>query len=49
MSINTALEKTQAGDIVIIAGKGHENYQILNDKIIHFDDAEVVKEYFQSA
>jgi len=29
-----------AGDSVIIAGKGHENYQIFADKTIHFDDAE---------
>ena len=29
------------GDVVIIAGKGHENYQILKDKTIHFDDKEV--------
>lgn len=48
MAIFAALTKSQAGDIVIIAGKGHENYQILGEKIIHFDDVEVVKEYFQN-
>ena len=32
------------GDIVIIAGKGHENYQILKDKTIHFDDKEVARD-----
>jgi UDP-N-acetylmuramyl tripeptide synthase len=33
------------GDAVLIAGKGHENYQVLRDKTIHFDDKEVAKEY----
>ncbi len=35
-----------ADDVVLIAGKGHENYQILKDKTIHFDDREVVQEYW---
>jgi UDP-N-acetylmuramoyl-L-alanyl-D-glutamate--2,6-diaminopimelate ligase len=32
------------GDILLIAGKGHEDYQILGQKVIHFDDREVVRE-----
>ena len=40
-AIFRAVEIAQAGDIVLILGKGHENYQILKDKTIHFDDKEV--------
>jgi len=43
-AIFTALKIADEGDSVIIAGKGHEDYQELKDKTIHFDDAEVVKE-----
>jgi UDP-N-acetylmuramoyl-L-alanyl-D-glutamate--2,6-diaminopimelate ligase len=45
-AIHTALKKANPKDVVVIAGKGHETYQILKDKVIHFDDVEVVKEYF---
>ena len=34
------------GDIVLVAGKGHEDYQIINGVKSHFDDKEVIKEYF---
>ncbi len=43
-AIFRAIELASPGDMVIIAGKGHENYQVLGDKIIHFDDAEVASE-----
>ena len=36
-----AVEIAESGDIILILGKGHENYQILKDKTIHFDDKEV--------
>ena len=39
-AINHAISMAVKGDSVIIAGKGHENYQIFADKTIHFDDAE---------
>ena len=39
-AIRRAIELAKPGDIVLIAGKGHENYQILKDKTIHFDDRE---------
>lgn len=41
-----ALKFAEDGDVILIAGKGHENYQILKDKTIHFDDKEVVQEYW---
>ena len=40
-AISKAIELAGPGDIVILAGKGHENYQVLRDKTIHFDDREV--------
>ena len=38
--ISRAVELAQPDDIVVILGKGHEDYQILKDKTIHFDDKE---------
>ena len=43
-AIFRAIELAQAGDVVMILGKGHENYQILNSGTIHFDDREVATE-----
>ena len=40
-AIFRAVEIAKAGDIILILGKGHENYQILKDETIHFDDREV--------
>lgn len=39
-AIFQAIKLAEAGDMVVIAGKGHEDYQILRDKTIHFDDRE---------
>ncbi len=43
-AISRALHLAAKDDIVIVAGKGHEDYQILSDRTISFDDKEVVKE-----
>jgi UDP-N-acetylmuramoyl-L-alanyl-D-glutamate--2,6-diaminopimelate ligase len=43
-AILRALELADSGDSVLIAGKGHEDYQIFADRTIHFDDREVVRE-----
>jgi UDP-N-acetylmuramoyl-L-alanyl-D-glutamate--2,6-diaminopimelate ligase len=39
-AITFAIQNAKQDDVVIIAGKGHETYQILKDKTIHFDDRE---------
>jgi len=40
-AIHTAIAMAEAGDMVLIAGKGHETNQIFGDRTIHFDDREV--------
>lgn len=42
-AITKALSYAKEGDLVLIAGKGHETYQIFKDKKIHFDDKEIVE------
>ncbi len=39
-AIERAVEMAEDHDIVVIAGKGHETYQIFRDRTIHFDDVE---------
>lgn len=39
-AIQTGIDEAREGDVVVIAGKGHEDYQILGEKKIHFDDRE---------
>jgi UDP-N-acetylmuramoyl-L-alanyl-D-glutamate--2,6-diaminopimelate ligase len=47
-AIRLALEQARAGDVVLLAGKGHETYQILKDRTIHFDDRETAREVLRS-
>jgi UDP-N-acetylmuramoyl-L-alanyl-D-glutamate--2,6-diaminopimelate ligase len=42
-AIKLAIDEAKAGDIVLLAGKGHEDYQIFSDRTIHFDDREVAR------
>lgn len=45
-AIKTACKLAQSGDIILIAGKGHENYQEINGERHHFDDLEEIKTCF---
>ena len=43
-AINWAIKNAKTDDLIVLMGKGHETYQILADKTIHFDEREVVAE-----
>jgi len=43
-AIKEAIKIAKSGDVLVIAGKGHEDYQILKNEVIHFDEREVVAE-----
>lgn len=47
-AIKKSLNLARAGDIVLVAGKGHEDYQVFKDRILHFDDREVIRECLKS-
>jgi len=42
-AIGLAMDEARAGDIVLLAGKGHENYQILADRTLAFDDGDMAR------
>ena len=44
LAIRKSLSWAKEGDIVLVAGKGHEGYQILKDRVLVFDDRQVVRE-----
>lgn len=43
-AIDYAIKMAQPGDVVLIAGKGHETYQIVGENVLHFDDRETASE-----
>ena len=42
-AIHEAINEARTGDLVLIAGKGHEDYQIIGREVFHFDDKEVAR------
>ena len=43
-AIHEAIAQAQSGDLVLVAGKGHEDYQIIGREVFHFDDKEIARE-----
>ena len=48
-AIEYAVSTKKGDDVVIVAGKGHEEYQLIGDKRVEFDDAEVIRECFTNS
>jgi UDP-N-acetylmuramoyl-L-alanyl-D-glutamate--2,6-diaminopimelate ligase len=48
-AIRGALGWAEAGDTVVIAGKGHETYQIVGAEVLPFDDREIAREILSKA
>lgn len=44
-AIGWAIDKAQPGDVILLAGKGHEDYQVIGHERIHMDEREIVAEY----
>jgi UDP-N-acetylmuramyl tripeptide synthase len=42
-AIELAITRAEPGDCVLIAGKGHEDYQLVGREVLHFDDVEVAR------
>ncbi len=48
-AIKRAIEIASKDDVIVIAGKGHEDYQVLKDKTIHFDEREIVSDIIKES
>ena len=48
-AIATALDAAGEGDVVVIAGKGHEDYQLVGDEVRHLDDRQIVRDWIEEA
>ena len=46
-AIHYAIDNHQPGDIILLAGKGHEDYQVIGHEKIHMDEREIVAEYIE--
>lgn len=47
-ALHKALSQARSGDVVLVAGKGHEDYQVIGKEKIHFSDREIVEEFIRS-
>lgn len=47
-AIKTAIMIAKKGDVIVVAGKGHENYQVIGDKVLHFSDRETIGEILKN-
>lgn len=47
-AIYQVISEAKAGDVVLIAGKGHETYQIIGERTLEFDDRKVALEAIQA-
>jgi UDP-N-acetylmuramoyl-L-alanyl-D-glutamate--2,6-diaminopimelate ligase len=48
-AIRFAVSRSLPDDVILVAGKGHEDYQIFKDRVIHFDDMEAVGEALEES
>ena len=48
LAVRLGLSMAEEGDVVLVAGKGHERYQVIGDRRLHFDDREEVEAYIRS-
>ncbi|HET6266505.1 MAG TPA: UDP-N-acetylmuramoyl-L-alanyl-D-glutamate--2,6-diaminopimelate ligase, partial [Acidobacteriota bacterium] len=46
-AIRFAVSLARKGDALVLAGKGHENYQVIGDKKLHFDEREILREFLR--
>ena len=46
-AIRFALDQACSGDVIVVAGKGHETYQEINGVKHHFEDREIVEDYLR--
>jgi UDP-N-acetylmuramoyl-L-alanyl-D-glutamate--2,6-diaminopimelate ligase len=46
-AVELALSMCQSGDVLVVAGKGHEDYQLVGGKKFHFDDRQVIRDWLK--
>ena len=46
-AIHWAIDNAQSGDVILLAGKGHEDYQVIGHSKHHFDEREIVLSYLE--